>query len=100
MLTRGAEASAAGTDFVAFGVAGALGCAVGGGAGTLSPCSTLVLGGLAVGKNLPDAQVQPSSTSTLSSTARIRFLLSFNSQSLTVPGRGPDRPKDDSGRCA
>jgi hypothetical protein len=37
----------------------------------------LLLGGLAVGNQRFAAQVQPRSTSALSTTARIKFLLSF-----------------------
>src|SRR6185312_13072319 len=48
------------------------------GKGCCLPFSALVAGGrVGVGKNLPDAQVQPSRTSALSTTARIIFLLSF-----------------------
>src|SRR5205823_1833568 len=76
MLTRGLDASAAETDCSAFAVVGAEGCACGCGIGCCFPASTLVVGGFE-GKYLFAAQVQPSSTSALSTTARIRFLLSF-----------------------
>src|SRR4051794_29899772 len=77
MLTRGPEASAAATLWVAFGVVGAEGCALDWGRGCCLPASIFVLGGLAAGKYLFAAHVQPSSTSALSTTARIKFLLSF-----------------------
>src|SRR4051812_49431082 len=76
MLTRGLDARAAETDCSAFAVEGAEGCACGCGSGCCFPASTLVVGGLD-GKYLFAAQVQPSRTSALSTTARIRFLLSF-----------------------
>src|SRR5580765_7246871 len=77
MRTRGLEPSAAATVWVTFGVAGAEGWAWGSLTGCCLPASTLVLGGLDVGKYLLAAHVQPRSTSALSTTARMRFLLSF-----------------------
>src|SRR4051794_6537026 len=77
MRTRGPDASAAVTDCSAFAVVAAEGCACGCGSGCCLPASIFVLGGFAAGKYLFAAQVQPSSTSALSTTARIGFLLSF-----------------------
>ena len=58
---------------------------------TTSPQSTKVV----------DGKVQPSSTSALSTTARIKFLLSFTSPKiLTVRGRSPGPPRGGNGRCA
>src|SRR5213082_500481 len=76
MRTRGFKARVAETDCSALGVDGAEGCACGCGSGCCLPASTFVVGGLE-GKYLFAAQVQPSSTSALSTTARIRFLLSY-----------------------
>src|SRR5437867_3411555 len=59
--------------FGAFGTGWACGC----GTACCLPFSIFVAGGFAVGKYLFAAHVQPSSTSALSITARIRFLLSF-----------------------
>ncbi len=77
MLIRGVEPNAADTVCVAFAVAGADGCALACGSGCCLPLTTFVLGGLAAGKYLLAAHVQPSSTSMLSATATIKFLLSF-----------------------
>jgi len=55
------------------GAGSALGC----GKGFCFPASTFVVCGLEAGKYLLAAQVQPSRTSALSTTARIKFLLSF-----------------------
>src|SRR4051812_12002299 len=77
MLTRGAELNAAARLCSLAGVLGPDGCASGCGTGCCLPFTTLVLGGLAVGKYLLAAQLQPSSTRALSTTARIKFLLSF-----------------------
>src|SRR3569623_2106306 len=96
MATRGPEERAAATLWVAFGVAGALGCDCGCWTGCCLPPSILVLGGLAVGKYLFVAQPQPISTSTLRTTARMMFLLSFNVRSSREQGRIPVRPTGDS----
>src|SRR5256885_5597803 len=79
--TRGLAPSTAARLCNAFGPV-AVGWAWGCGKGCALPLTTLVLGGLAVGKYLFAAQLQPSSTSALSNTARIRFLLSFNASIL------------------
>src|SRR5690349_21919203 len=75
--TRGLDASAAETLCTCFGDAGPAGCAPGCGRGCCLPASTFAVGGLAAGKYLFAAKVQPMSTIALSTTARIKFLLSF-----------------------
>ena len=81
ILTRGPEPMAAATVWVTLAVEGEDGCPLACGKGCCLPASIFVLGGFAVGKNLFDAQLQPRSTSALSTIARIRFLLSFNGKS-------------------
>ena len=80
----------------------AAGSACGCGIGLALPFSTCTVCGPAVGRNRSDTRLQPSSTSALSTTARIMFWLSFNygSPRIMEPGRGPGRPTGGSGRCA